>query len=568
MNPNLLILALVLVPTLGAFLISVSQAAHARALAGFWSLLTFGFALAAAWKFDWHPTDPTQPLVQLLLPIPWVPAFGLNFGFGVDAISLWLVLLTCFLQVVVILGNVGKVTTRVREFYFWLLILQASMLGAFIATDVIFFYTCFEFTLVPLFFLIGIFGGAQRLAAARVFFLYTFTGSMLTFAGLLYVAWFNTKLPTNLFVGAGEWSFNIRTLYGAARQMSNTQQTWLLVALLAGFAVKLPLFPFHTWQPLTYSEAPTAGSVLLAGVLAKLGSYGMLRLAIPMAPEAVKALAPTIAALAVAGILYTALICWVQKDIKKLIAYSSISHLGFVALGLFALNPVGAGGAVFYMVSHGLSTGALFLCVGMLIDRFQTREMSQMSGLAKVMPIWAFFMVFFALASVGLPGLNGFVGEFLTLLGAFSAEHVLGSTYAGVAGIGIILAAIYVLYMLGKVVWGPLKVPRLAGDATGANANPDASGKSPAVADLNFREIATLAPLALACLVLGLAPTPMLRSIEPAVNDLIAPAQVGVATDAGPLAPHAPAALRAAGNPVAAAAGVAIARAVGSETAQ
>ncbi|MCX5661308.1 MAG: NADH-quinone oxidoreductase subunit M [Planctomycetota bacterium] len=523
MNSNTLIPAMILAPFAGALVVALSRESHARAVAAFWALFTFAISLLLAWRFDWHQGGETQ----FPLSVEWVAAFGLNFSFGIDSISLWLILLTTFLQTLVVFATFASVTQRAKEFYFWLLILQSAMLGTFVATDAVFFYICFEFTLVPLYFLIGIFGSAQRTAAARVFFLYTFTGSMITFAGVLYVAWFNSQPEmAGLYAGAGEWSFDMQTLYLAAHHLTAAQQTWILVAMLAGFAVKLPLFPFHTWQPLTYAEAPTAGTVLLAGVMAKLGSYGMLRLAIPLAPAAALHYAPVIATLAVIGILYTALICWAQKDLKKLVAYSSISHLGFVVLGLFALNTIGVGGSVFYMVSHGLSTGALFLCIGMLHERFQTREMSQMSGLAKVMPVWAFFMVFFSLASVGLPGLNGFVGEFLTLLGAFTAEKVLGPVYAGIAGIGMILAAIYILHMVGKVVWGPLKLPRLA-DAPA----PAAGEPAPKVADLGFREIAVLAPLAVACLALGLAPTPMLRSLEPAVDRLIAPMQEVAAAD-------------------------------------
>ena len=472
--------------------------------------LTFFIALVAAFRFDWSATGQ----MQLAGAVNWIPAFGLSFSYGMDSISLWLVLLTTFLMPIVMLGSLTAVGQRVREFYFWLLILQAAMTGVFVATDLIFFYVCFEFTLVPLYFLIGIWGSAERLKAARMFFLYTFAGSMLTLAGLIYVAWYHFALT-------GTWTFQIVDLYASAQAMPWSAQAWVLAALLAGFAVKVPLWPVHTWLPLAHTEAPTAGSVVLAGVLLKLGTYALLRFALPMAPDAVVDFAPYIGIVAVIGILYTALICWIQRDIKKLIAYSSVSHLGFCVLGLFALDAtdIGASGAVKYMINHGLSTGALFLCVGMIYERFHTREMALMGGLARVMPVWAFFMGFFVMASVGLPGLNGFVSEFLTVLGTFlSPTTVLGWPYAVAAAVGMILAAIYLLYMMGKVLFGPVRVP----------AHDDAE-HGPAVSDLNTREIWTLTPLALGCLILGIVPWPVLQSLEDSVAAMTSPARTVIA---------------------------------------
>jgi len=477
--------------------------------------VAFVVSLLVAFGFDFD-----QAGMQMTREIAWVPAFGLTFSYGLDAISLWLILLTTFLMPITVLASLTAVGQRYREFYFWLLVLQAAMTGTFIATDILFFYICFEFTLVPLYFLIGVFGSGNRLHAAKVFFLYTFTGSMLTLAGLIYVAYFNTTL-------GNDWTFNIAALYDAAAAMPAAQQALVLGAMMAGFAVKVPLFPVHTWLPLAHTEAPTAGSVILAGVLLKLGTYGILRFALPMAPEAVVTYAPAIGVLAVIGILYTALICWVQSDVKKLVAYSSVSHLGFCVLGLFALDPdqIGAVGSVMYMINHGLSTGALFLCVGMIYERFHTREMAQMSGLARVMPVWAFFMMFFVMASVGLPGLNGFVGEFMTLLGTFaSPSNVLGWEFAAVAGFGMIFAAMYLLYLTGKVVFGPLKVPHVDPDwDTGEHLPGGAHGHKPR--DLNLREIAVLTPLAIACLVFGLGPYPILQTLERPVAALTQPAE-------------------------------------------
>lgn len=517
MNTDWLIPLLLVVPILSALVMLVpSPWFDNRRNAWMWSLVstitTFAISIYALRNFQFAETG-----MQLTGEIAWVPAFGLTFSYGIDAIALWLVMLTTFLMPIVMLGSLTAINHRFREYYFWLLMLEAAMIGVFVATDIIFFYVCFEFTLVPLYVLIGVFGSTQRLRAAAMFFIYTFAGSMLTLAGVLYVAWYSSRLT-------GSWSFDIQTLYSAAQAMSPTQQGWVLASLLAGFAVKVPIWPVHTWLPLAHTEAPTAGSVVLAGVLLKLGTYGLLRFALPMCPAAVVTYAPYVGIVAVVGILYTALICWVQKDIKKLIAYSSVSHLGFCVLGLFALDSdnLGGVGSVMYMINHGLSTGALFLCIGMIYERFHTREMALMSGLGRVMPVWGFFMVFFVMASVGLPGLNGFVGEFLTLMSAFvSPSSVLGVEYASFAALGLIFGAIYLLYMTGKVVFGPLKVPAAdhghdAGDGHGHNE----------VADLNRREIITLTPLAIGCLVLGLLPYPVLESLEAPVEAMAARAKL------------------------------------------
>ncbi len=372
--------------------------------------------LIVAGVFNW--SDPGT--FQLVWSTPWIAPLGVSFGFGLDAVSLWLILLTVFLMPLAILGSYGDDTRgRTKEFYLWLLVLESALIGVFAATDLILFYIFFEMTLVPLFFLIGIYGGKQRDHASKKFFIYTLAGSVFTFAGVIYVAW-------HVAARTGAWTFHIPDLVaavtGPAAPMSPSQQAYVLLALMAGFAVKVPLFPVHTWLPLAHTEAPTSGSVILAGVLLKLGTYGLLRFAIPMTPHAVVAYGPTIACLSVVGILYGALICWVQGDIKKLVAYSSVSHMGFCVLGMFALNPAGVGGSVLYMINHGLSTGALFLCVGMLYNRYHTRDMVDLSGMGKRLPVWSTFMVFFCLASVGLPGLNGFVSEFLTIFGAFQNE--------------------------------------------------------------------------------------------------------------------------------------------------
>ena len=513
------------------------------------STLSFLFMLYVAFSFDWGNSGE----LQFVGEIPWVPGWDLGFNYGLDGMSLWLVMLTTFLMPIVVLGSLVEVKGDMRTFHFWLHILEAALIGTFIARDMVFFYVCFEFTLIPLFFLIGIFGHGEKLKAAKVFFYYTFTASLLTMAGMLYVAYFNTTLDPSTMsaqqleefdavyqsidfdpVGVegevdphewgkaeypGQWTFNIKALWAAGRLMPIEAQIFVLLAFLAGFGVKTPLFPFHTWLPLAHTEAPTAGSVDLAGLVLKLGPYGLLRLAIPMLPIAVLTLAPYIAALAVIGVIYAALVCWVQKDAKKLVAYSSVSHMGFCMLGLFAFDgtategSIGATGAFIYMLSHGLATGGLFLCIGMLYDRFHTREIERMSGLAKIMPAWAVFFCVFAFASVGLPGLNGFVGEFLTMLGTFNSREVNGSPLLGPwfaipAALGVILAAIYLLYLVGKVVFGPLNLPHW--EDTGETGI--AGGH-----DLSYREAMTLTPLAIVCLLIGLFPYPILRSLEPAI---------------------------------------------------
>lgn len=467
-----------------------------------------------------------------------IPAFGVNLSLGADSVAMCLILLNALLMPLCVWGSFTAISTREREYYGWMMALAAAVNGVFLARDVIVFYVCFEFTLIPLYFLIAIFGGENRARASLKFFLYTFTGSLFTLAGILYVAWRRAEV-------ADEWTFAIEPLVRfAADNLTLREQGLILLALLAGFGVKVPLFPVHTWLPLAHTEAPTAGSVLLAGVLLKLGTYGLYRFMLPMVPDAVEAWAPALGVLCVIGILYAALICWVQEDVKRLIAYSSVSHLGFCVLGLLALNPLGVQGSVLYMINHGLSTGALFLCIGMMYERFHTRDMNLMGGLARRMPIWAVFMVFFTMSSVGLPGLNGFVGEFLCLIGTYTAvadattgyaAGRLGPHYALAAGIGMIFGAMYLLIMLGKVLFGPLKVPgesahghadghghgashgQDVGEGRGGGSGHDerAGGLPP---DLTAREVIILVPLAVLCVVIGFKPSLLTNAIEGSVT--------------------------------------------------
>ncbi|MHC4977085.1 MAG: complex I subunit 4 family protein [Planctomycetota bacterium] len=501
-----MILALLMImPLVGALVLALSPEKQAKLHASLWTLNDAG-------------------AFQFATSVPWVESLGISFSLGVDSVALLLILLTVLLGPICVFASFTSINERQKLYYACLLILQAAMTGVFASRDLVVFYLCFEFTLAPMYVLIRQWGSVNRIKASTKFFLYTFTGSILTLAALVYVAWFNTTLPDIENTMRGQWSFDIATLESASQIMSSGEQMWVLAALLAGFAVKVPLFPVHTWLPLAHTEAPTAGSVILAGVLLKLGTYGMYRFALPFTPVAMIEFAPGLAVLSIIGIIYAGLICWAQRDVKKLVAYSSVSHLGFCVLGLCALNMVGVGGSVMYMINHGLSTGALFLCIGMIYERYHTRNMDEIGGLARRMPVWAFFMVFFTMASVGLPGLNGFVSEFMTMMGAFQAgaawdgaiggtPGVLGPLFGTLAATGVIVAAIYLLYMVGRVVFGPLREPD------------DHSHHSVLPTDLNFREIAILTPLAVLCVVLGLYPAPVLHSLEAPIQNTIQFAQ-------------------------------------------
>jgi NADH-quinone oxidoreductase subunit M len=549
-----ILFALILVPLLSGLAIAIGPARRAREIALFGAFIALAATAYACTQFGWTPgagIDVDRDGFQLSESVPFITALGgveqhaasgasssfggVWFSVGVDSVAMLLIALTSFLGPIAVLCSWTAITERPKTFYAWLMILQAAMTGVFASRDLVLFYICFEFTLIPMWILINLYGSTNRKKAATKFFLFTFTGSVVALAALLYVAWSSSRI-------SGAWSFDIGLLQHAAARMSRQEQALVLLGLMAGFAVKVPLFPLHTWLPLAHTEAPTAGSVILAGVLLKLGTYALYRFVLPFCPLAVMEYAPAIAVLSIIGILYGGLICWVQTDVKKLVAYSSVAHLGFCVLGLFALNNTGVTGSVLYMVNHGLSTGALFVLIGMIYERYHTRDMKQLGGLAARMPIWATFMVFFAMASVGLPGLNGFVSEFLCLLGAFQAgdqwriEGLPGATpghlgfwYALVAGIGMIVAAMYLLYMVGRVVWGPLVEPAghasHAGDSHGhgahgqsAHAADQASHEGRLPTDLNAREIGILIPLAIACLALGVYPKPILDAIQPPIS--------------------------------------------------
>jgi len=455
------------------------------------SLVTFGLSLVMLGMFD-----PSNPDLQLVERVTWIQvgSWTIDYHLGVDGLSLLLVLLTTLLVPISILSTWTAVEERVKDFMAFFLLLAMGMLGVFLALDLFLFYVFWEFTLVPMYFLIGIWGGTRRMYAAIKFFLYTMAGSILM---LLAIIWLGLQAGT----------FSLPELI-ARGSIPAATQFWLFLAFAAAFAIKVPMWPLHSWLPDAHVEAPTAGSVILAGVLLKMGTYGFLRFNLPLFPEASVRLAPWMALLAVIGILYGAAVSYAQKDVKKLVAYSSVSHLGFVMLGLFALNPLGIQGGILQMINHGLSTGALFLIVGMIYERRHTRDVDAFGGLWKVMPVYGALTLIVTLSSMGLPGLNGFIGEFTILLGAFGSEAIGSPWFAGFAALGVILAAIYMLYMFQKMFLGPL--------------DKDENQK---LKDLNVREIVTLVPLLVFIFWIGLYPKPFFDLMAPAVDQLSAALQ-------------------------------------------
>lgn len=508
----------ILSPLLGVALVLAARAeATTRRLALFSAAVTFVLTVLVVARFYQLPADAGADGYRLVQHVPWITSadggpsgIDISYRVGVDGISVWLLALTGFLMPLAVASSFTAVHNRSRAYYALLLLLQVPLLGVFCSQDLLLFYVFFEFTLVPLYFLIAIWGGSDRRRAANKFFIYTLAGSVLTFAGILYLAYFT-------YAKTGTLTLAIPELVRMARSglIPANVQWWLFAAFMAGFAIKVPLFPLHTWLPLAHTEAPTAGSAILAGVLLKLGTYGFCRLSLPVLPDASIAWAPVIAVLSIVGIIYAAVAAWVQRDVKKLIAYSSVSHLGFCMLGMFSMKVAGLSGAVLYMVNHGLSTGALFLLIGTVYERYHTRDVETIGGLARPMPWMAFFLVFFTLSSIGLPGLNGFVGEFLVLLGTATSRGMtdlhapgpLGFTYAVPAAIGIILGAVYMLWMCQRVLFGPLKEPPHTPDTT--------HGLS---IDLTRREIGVLMPIAVACVVIGVYPKPMLQTFEHAID--------------------------------------------------
>lgn len=457
-----------------------------------------------------------------------------HFHIALDGLSLWLFALTALLMVVAVLVSWEAIAERTSLYYRLLLILETGMLGVFVARDIILFYVFFEFTLVPLFFLIGIWGGPERRRAAAKFFLFTFAGSVLTLLGLLSIVLWNYYEPS-VDPALRSLTFSIPDLTEALRNhpMDPTLQIWVFLALFAGFAIKVPLWPLHTWLPLAHVEAPTAGSVILAGVLLKVGTYGFARFNVAMLPQATAALMPWLLWLSLAGIIYGALVALAQTDIKRLVAYSSVSHLGFCMLGLFAVNRLSVQGSVLQMVNHGLSTGGLFAVVGMLYERFHTRQIAELKGLARRLPRLSFFAMVLVLSSIALPGLNGFAGEFPLLLGVFQrawaepapANWLQLRVIAVLSMSGVILGAWYMLWMYQRVFFAKRKGE---GKAEGERGVGKAAGRNTIVRDMSVREMLCLSPLLVMIFWIGLQPSFFLDRMAPTLNDLIKPAMEAV----------------------------------------
>ena len=413
------------------------------------TVVAFLVSLFVLYKFK-----PAFPLFQMIDQMLWINTLHTYYAVGIDGISLPLVILTTFLMPLTMISSWKSIKKKVREFTFFMLLLEVGMIGVFISLDMFLFYIFWEFMLIPMYFIIGIWGGEQRIYASLKFFIYTMAGSLLMLVAIIFIGFYATEK-------LGYFTTLVTHFYTIGPELPVTISRWLFLAFTISFAIKVPLFPFHTWLPDAHVQAPTAGSVILAGVLLKMGTYGMIRFSIPIFPESAKYFAPYVSALAVIGIIYGALVAMVQKDMKKLVAYSSVAHLGFVVLGIFSFTVEGMQGAVLQMVNHGLSTGALFLLVGIVYERTHTREISEYGGIAKITPVFSTLFLIVCLSSIGLPGLNGFIGEFLILLGAFQSA-VLGSwAFSIIASSGVIFAAVYLLWMYQRVVFGPVKNEKL-----------------------------------------------------------------------------------------------------------
>ncbi|MFO0780027.1 MAG: NADH-quinone oxidoreductase subunit M [Nitrospira sp.] len=474
--------ALIMLPLLGAVAIFVVKDASVRLTALSVTIVDLLISLPLWWLFD-----ATSGQMQFLESAAWIPALSINYRLGLDGISLPLLLMTTILMPLCVLISWHAIETRLRSFMAMLLIMEGAMIGVFAALDFVLFYVFWEAMLIPMYLLIGVWGGPNRLYAAIKFFLYTLAGSVLLLVAIL-VLYFQ-----------GGHTFDILEL--SRQTYTISLQTWLFFAFFAAFAVKVPMFPFHTWLPDAHVEAPTAGSVILASVLLKMGTYGFVRFSLPMLPDASRLFTPLMVVLSIVAVIYGAYMALAQADLKKLIAYSSVSHMGFVTLGLFMFNIQGIEGAIMQMVNHGITTGGLFLCVGMIYERTHSRQIADNVGLTKPMPRYATLLVIFALSSLGLPGTNSFVGEFMVLAGTF----LWSKAATAFASLGIILAAAYLLWMVQRVAFGtpaPHTLPKLS--------------------DLSTREMATLLPLAVLIFAIGLFPNPLLSRMHASVDQIIA----------------------------------------------
>jgi len=457
----------------------------------------------------WFLYKPDGAEFQFATVMEWIPSVGVQYIFGVDGFAVLLILLTTLLGLIAIYSSYTAITERQKEYYIFLLLLQTGMLGVFCSLDFILFYVFWEVMLVPMYFLIGVWGGPRRLYAAIKFFLYTLVGSVLMLVGILTLYFYNAGgLAAIGLQGLGnEATFSVTQLYSIAPMIPAGVQFWVFLAFFVGFAIKVPMFPFHTWLPDAHVEAPTAGSVILAAVLLKMGTYGFIRFSLPILPDATVKAVGWIGVLAIIAIVYGALVAMAQKDMKKLVAYSSVSHMGFVMLGMFALNAAGLRGSILQMLNHGVSTGALFLLVGIVYERRHNRMIAEYGGLAKVMPLYATIFMIITMSSIGLPTLNGFIGEFTILIGAFHHSWV----WALFGALGIVLGAAYMLWLYQRVFFGELS-----------------NEKNKDLADLNRREQWTLIPLVILAFWIGLYPKPFFERMAPTVDRVLERVAVAV----------------------------------------
>ncbi len=457
-----------------------------RWIANITALAGFGISVPL-----WFWYNPQGSDFQFIERAPWIPSVGAEYFLGIDGLSTLLILLTTMMGFIAILSSWNAITERVKEYYIFLLVLQTGMLGAFMSLDFLLFFLFWEVMLVPMYFLIGIWGSANRLYSAIKFFLYTLVGSVLMLLGILALYFYAHSVT-------GVYTFDVTQFHKL--QIPFNLQWWIFLAFFFGFAVKVPMFPFHTWLPDAHTDAPTAGSVILAAVMLKMGTYGFLRFSLPIVPEATRYFVPMIVVLSIIGIVYGALVALAQKDWKRLVAYSSVSHMAMVMLGMFALNPVGITGSIIQQLNHGISTGGLFLLVGVVYERRHTREISEYGGLSKVMPVYAAIFLVMTMSSIGLPTLNGFIGELLILQGVFVANK----TWAAFAGSGVVLGAAYMLYLYQRTMFGKIENP-----------------KNEHLSDLSHREFATFAPLLILAVWMGIYPAPFLRRLETSVQHIM-----------------------------------------------
>jgi len=476
-------------PAVGALVILLLNKQNENAIKWVANLTAFAGFLVSVPLWFWF--DPNAADFQFVERAVWIPSVGAEYFLGIDGLSTLLILLTTMMGTIAVLSSWTAITERVKEYYIFLLLLQTGMLGAFMALDFLLFFLFWEVMLVPMYFLIGIWGSANRLYSAIKFFLYTLVGSVVMLLGILALYFYNHTLT-------GVYTFDITQFHKLAVPFN--LQWWVFLAFFLGFAIKVPMFPFHTWLPDAHTDAPTAGSVILAAVLLKMGTYGFLRFSLPILPDASRHFVPMMVLLSIIGIVYGALVALAQKDWKRLVAYSSVSHMAVVMLGMFALNPVGITGSIVQQLNHGISTGALFLLVGVVYERRHTREISEYGGLSKVMPVYAAVFLVMTMSSIGLPTLNGFIGEFLILQGVF----VVSKVWAAFAASGVVLGAAYMLYLYQRTMFGKIENP-----------------KNERLLDMGQREFATFAPLLILAVWMGIYPAPFLRRLEKSVQHIV-----------------------------------------------